>query len=450
VATQPWIDPVVLGALRRWYFPLSRLWAAANAADGDVDRFFAEPGAPEDGPWSRRIAGSVLPRHEGARRRAASERQRWEAAAFGSEPVPTAVLARLDSARRRAASLHLATRGLFYPLLFPRRAPPAAWGIPAPLAVDTAYGAGRGDPAAVYAVPAAMPLIEVSHPTARRGRTERWLRFPTPHAPLAARAGCETVYTRVVEPEGCTPDTPTVIAGNGLCIETDILVESVDPARVLAPLGFRVVETVSPYHGLRTQTGTYGGEPFFAAAPLGTLDLIVGQTRETAVLIDWCRRQFSGPLAVAGISMSSFVAQQLAVRCHDWPQALRPDGLLLVSHSGRIEEVTFSGSLIRALGLTRWLTAAGWTRETLMRWEGLLNPSGQPGLPSGRIVSVLGIADRLLPFETGQEVARAWSLPPANVFELNVGHLAMPVALMRDSRPMLRLKAIMQEARSAV
>jgi hypothetical protein len=119
---------------------------------------------------------------------------------------------------------------------------------------------------------------------------------------------------------------------------------------------------------------------------------------------------------------------------------------LLVSHSGRIEEVTFSGSLVRALGLTRWLTAAGWTRETLMRWEGLLNPSGAPGLPPGQMVSVLGIADRLLPFETGQEVARAWSLPPENVFELNVGHLAMPVALMRDSRPMLRLKAVLNGA----
>ncbi|MCW5749026.1 MAG: hypothetical protein KIT36_22745, partial [Alphaproteobacteria bacterium] len=26
---RPWVDPVALGAMRRWYFPLSRLWAAA-------------------------------------------------------------------------------------------------------------------------------------------------------------------------------------------------------------------------------------------------------------------------------------------------------------------------------------------------------------------------------------------------------------------------------------
>jgi len=443
MVARPWVDPVALGALRRWYFPLSRLWAAANVAEGDIERFFVQPGAPNDGPWSRRIVGSVLRRHEAARRRAANERAHWENAAFAPDPVPPEALARLDAARRRAASLHIATRGLFYPLLFGRRAPLAAWSVPTPAAVEAAYGAGRADPASVYGVPAEMPAIEVSHPAARAGTVERWLRFRTPHAPLAARAGCDKVYARVVEPDGLAPDAPTVIAGNGLCVESDILVNSVDPGNVLSPLGFRVVDVVSPYHGLRAQAGTYGGEPFFASAPLGTLDLIVGQTLETVVLLDWCRRNFSGPVAVGGISMSSFVAQQVATRCGDWPVRLRPDGLLLVSHSGRIEEVTFAGSLIRALGLTEWLTAAGWTRESLMRWEGLMNPSGAPGLPSDRIVSVLGVADRLLPFETGQEVARAWSLPADNVFELNVGHLAMPVALMRDDRPLLRLKAVM-------
>ncbi|HJQ57948.1 MAG TPA: hypothetical protein VJ890_13640, partial [Vineibacter sp.] len=168
------------------------------------------------------------------------------------------------------------------------------------------------------------------------------------------------------------------------------------------------------------------------------------QTLETAVLLDWCRRSFVGPVAVAGISMSSFVAQQVAIRCRDWPARLRPDGLLLVSHSGRIEEVTFAGTLTRALGLTDQLRVAGWSRAALMPWEGLLNPSGAPGLPAGRIVSALGVGDRLLPFETGLEVARAWSLPADNVFELKVGHLAMPLALIRDERPLRRLMTVMR------
>jgi hypothetical protein len=446
VVARPWLDPVALGAMRRWFFPLSRLWAAANAAEGDIDRFFAEPGAPADGPWSRRVAASVLRRHETARRRALNERVRWEKAAFGPDPVPAEALARLDAARRRAATQHLSTRGLLYPLLFPRRVPLAAWSVPSPAAVEAAYGHGRADPAAIYAVPASMPSVGISHVASRPGTIEWWLRFPTPHAPLAERPGCETVYARVVEPEGLPADAPTVIAGSGLCVESDLLVNAIDPGSVLSVLGFRVIDVVSPYHGLRAQPGMYGGEPFFAAAPMGTLDLIVGQTLETAVLIDWCRRRYPGPVAVGGISMTSFVAQQVATRCRDWPRRLRPDALLLVSHSGRIEEVTFSGSLIRALGLAEWLTAAGWTREGLMRWEGLMNPSGRPGLPPERIISVLGLADRLLPFETGQEVARAWSLPAENVFELKVGHVAMPVALVRDDRPLLRLKAVMEPA----
>ena len=29
---KPWVDQAGLFGLKRWYFPLSRLWAAANAA----------------------------------------------------------------------------------------------------------------------------------------------------------------------------------------------------------------------------------------------------------------------------------------------------------------------------------------------------------------------------------------------------------------------------------
>lgn len=39
---RPWVDPVGLYGLRRWYLPLSRLWAAANLAGMDVARFREE------------------------------------------------------------------------------------------------------------------------------------------------------------------------------------------------------------------------------------------------------------------------------------------------------------------------------------------------------------------------------------------------------------------------
>ena len=41
---RPWLDPVGLALLCRWYLPLSRLWAAADAAGGDCARFAGEVG----------------------------------------------------------------------------------------------------------------------------------------------------------------------------------------------------------------------------------------------------------------------------------------------------------------------------------------------------------------------------------------------------------------------
>lgn len=441
---RPWVDPVGLAALKRWYFPLSRLWAAANVAGGSSDAFRAAIGGavPDYGRWSVRYLEAILKRHDATRQRAVAARGLWEQAAFGEAAITPEALAALDDDRRRRATAHLGTRALFYPLLFATRPPIARWHVATGEEVEAIYGAVRGDPAAAYRLPESLPDVELSHPAIGPGLRERWLRYRSPHARLAAMPGTDTVYARVVEP---SPDAhvPTLIVGNGLCLETDLLWRSIDSANLLARAGFRVVEIISPFHGLRCPTGVYGGEPFFATAPLGTMDLIIGQTLETAILIDWCRRRFGGSVALAGISLTSFVAQQTAVRCGDWPQSMRPDAVVLISHSGRIEEVTFNGTLVRTLGLNAELDAAGWSRRELLRWEALLNPGGMPALSPGRIVSVLGSGDTLLPFATGIELARAWNLPASNVFALRVGHLTMPVAMMRDDRPLRRLKEIL-------
>ena len=52
---KPWVDQAGLFGLKRWYFPLSRLWAAANAAGDDTARFRDEIGAA-----GRCLAGAVL------------------------------------------------------------------------------------------------------------------------------------------------------------------------------------------------------------------------------------------------------------------------------------------------------------------------------------------------------------------------------------------------------
>ncbi|QQS11421.1 MAG: hypothetical protein IPK81_17815 [Rhodospirillales bacterium] len=444
VIARPWIDPVGLAALRRWYFPLSRLWAAANAAEGDADRFIDASGAELrfTRTPSRLITG-VLARHERARTRAAAARMAWEDAAFGDSPPSSAALAALDLRRRVAATAHLATRGPLWSVRQALRVPLARWDLPSPDAVDAIYGAYLDRPADLFAAGDVAPSIARSASFERDGLRETWLRFRSPARELERTPGSETAYARIVEPLDMA-GVPTIVSGSGLCVESDLMVRAIDGSAVLSSAGFRVVEMVSPYHGLRAAPDRYGGEPFFATAPLGALDLIAAQTRETAAVVAWCRAAYGGPVAVGGISMTSFVAQQIATYCGGWPAAARPDAILLVSHSARMEEVVSRGSLVRALGLDRRLAAAGWDAAALARVAPLANPGTAPSIAPERIVSVLGTGDALLPYATGKELTARWRLPAGNMFDLGPGHFAMPLALLRDRRPLERLAAIMR------
>ncbi len=429
---KPWLDRFGLFCLCRWYFPLSRLWAAANAAGDDVALFRAGIGAPPPAFWPAVYLRLLLRLNRRARDFAQGARQRWEETVFAGD---TDDPARLDRRRRWAATLHLSTRALFYPLLFGFRPPVARWTIPAPAAVEV-------DLADLGAPPLNTGTVQISTSSEHDGLRHYWLRAPTPAARLGKWPGSETLYARVVEPAD-VPATATLILGSGLCLETDLQVLTRDAGKRLAPLGWRLVEPVSPFHGLRAAPDLYGGEAFFASAPAATVDLIVGQTIEQALLIAWCRERFGGPVALGGISMTSFVAQLAASHCHRWPAPARPDGAILISHSGRIEDATFGGELTAALGLEAPLSQAGWSRADLSRLAAHLDPTETPALPAERIVSVLGETDGWLPYKDGLEVVRRWKLPPANAFAYPLGHLGMPVQLARDLAPYIRLRQVL-------
>jgi hypothetical protein len=322
-------------------------------------------------------------------------------------------------------------------MLFPRRPSPARWQIDPPGAVET-------DPSVLYLAAVDAESVEVSRRFARKGLAEYWLRAPTPSPWLVARRGSERLYARVIEPaDGEARDT--LIFGSGLCLEFDLLAAAPrDPGRRLAAMGWRVIEPISPYHGLRAMPGFYGGEPFFAQAPTGTLDLIAGQAVETALLTAWARGRFGGTASVAGISMTSFVAQQVASRCALWPVEARPDAVMLISHSGRLEEVTFGGALASLLGIDRALQEAGWSREALASSSQATDPAESPALAPERIVSVLGETDRWVPYDHGLALARQWRLPEENVFRYRLGHLGMPVQLTRDPAPFDRLRQVLR------
>ena len=114
---------------------------------------------------------------------------------------------------------------------------------------------------------------------------------------------------------------------------------------------------------------------------------------------------------------------------------------MLISHSGRLEEVTFGGELPALLGVDRALQDAGWTRERLAPLAQAIDPSERPALDPSRIVSVLGETDRCVPYPHGFALAQQWRLPDENIFRYRLGHLGMPVQLMRDQAPFERLTA---------
>jgi hypothetical protein len=432
---KPWIDKAGLIGLRRWFMPLSRLWATANDVGTDTARF-REQVRRLPAFWTGFHLRGLLGHHARLQQAAEAARATWENAVF--DPRGEADPGTLDRRRRMAATRHFMTRATFYPLLFPRRPEAARWQIDPPDRVS------MPEAGALYRASLDVGSIEVSRPSVRDGVRDYWLRAPTPSAALRGRPGSEMMYARVVEPAVAAGET--LILGNGLSMEFDLLPTTYDPGRRLAAMGWRVIEPVSPYHGLRTMPGFYGGEPFFALAPSGTLDLIAGQALETGLLTAWARGRFGGTVAVGGISMSSFVAQQVASYCGLWPDAARPDGALLISHSGRIEDVLFGGELAANLGIGRALREAGWSRATLKGLSTVIDPAAVPALAPSRIVSVLGETDRWVPYDEGLEVALKWKLPEANIFRYPLGHLGMPVQLVRDPAPFERLRQVLRGA----
>jgi len=338
LAERPWLDPVGVYALRRWYLPLARLAAAAAQADGSPARLLDDAGIFGGGRPLAAAARSALARADAARRAIGDASRHWDEALFGS-------------------------------------------------AMGSAHG---GDLAAIDAA-----------------RIASWLRFRSP----ATRMG-DDAFARVTEPCDAA-EAPTIVAVNGICIDIDHLDGGVDVATSLAALGWRVIELVAPWHGRRAPAGWYGGEPFFGTAPLGALDLLDAAVREVAVLVGWTRR-FDRPVAVAGTSFGSLVCQIVASRSDGWPAALRPDGALLIAHSGRLEPVMLGGALTAGLGLGAALSRARWRPEDLRAWLPLLDPPDRCTIDPVRVVSVVGVSLKKKPARGGNALCDCWGVPNAN------------------------------------
>lgn len=429
-----WFDRLAYFLLTRWFFPLSRLWAAAREADGSPDRFFeAIPIDP-----APRLNGKVtraLERFEAARRAVAAVESDWEAAFFGPGDPDPDHLVTIETARIDRRTSYNATRRHFR-FLRKGRFTPIRWDAARPDLIEREDYRQLFKPETAFAAPSPMPDVTVSRPVAAPTGRDYWLRFKSPSAIMD-----DTVFVRVHEPVG-VENPPTLIFGHGVCVEFDHWHNLIDEVADLCRAGIRVVRAEAPWHGRRVLPGRFGGETFLARMPLGALELFTAAVREQAVLLDWCRRHTSGPVALGGSSLGAMITQTSAVQAQNWPESLRPDALFLITPCARHEDAAIKGIMANAWGTAERPSRLGWTPEQTAQIMEIIDPHGAPAVDPERIVAVLGSRDRVTPFESGLKLVRDWQIPEENTFIWPLGHFSVPLRMVRDSRPLERFKAI--------
>lgn len=430
----PWFDNAGLFALKRWFFPVSRLWAAARAANGDTDAFY------EAVPMPRRLdqqdqLRQALARFEEARAAVNAIETEWQRVFFDPGDEREHYRVAVEAARRDLRHAYNATRRHFRFLLGPA-VPRTKLAIDPPDTVAAVYAGSLDEPAKLFAPPAIDPDIDESASIPSATGSDHWLRFKSP----SARVG-DTAWARVHEPNGVI-DPPTVIYGHGICVEFDHWRGLIDEAQALVRLGYRVIRPEAPWHGRRVTPGSFGGERVIAAFPSGILDALTGAVQEWAVLARYARKTSEGPIIFAGSSLGALTGQLAATHAIHWPEDIRPEALLLITHTGDLGAAVTGGALSNLWADPAEIQRAGWSLDAAQKYLGLLDPGERMAVPPERIVSVLGKRDVILPYAGGRELVDRWQVPPANAFVMDRGHFSVPMGLVRDPRPLQRLAEI--------
>jgi hypothetical protein len=309
--------------------------------------------------------------------------------------------------------------------------------IPSEDEVRAAFARWLAAPAMAFLPQTPLPTVEESPRYRGAFGREYVLRFRSPHAGAADMA-----WARVFEPDGVA-DPPTLIHCHGVAIEADNLDLAFDEIMPLIAMGVRVVRPVAPWHGRRRLFGTWSGEPFFTRVPLSALTLLAAIVQELIVLVDWSRRTSRGRVGWSGVSLGALAAQLGAVHLREGPHTWRPDALMLIGTSDRMDRIALEGALTRGLGMDRALRAAGWTDARLEVWRPFTDPLGSPCVAPDRVVIVLGTEDVVTPYQGGVALAERWRVPEANRFDRKQGHFSLALGLLPATDPLRRLAEIL-------
>ena len=420
---RPWFDYLALRLMVGTFFPLSRLWAAAEVAGHDVEAFAAAvPIEPLSGRARDRLGSALV---DTSRRRELADRteNEWRDAAFS--PGAVGDFGRIAVDRKRAVSHYMMARGRFRFLR--RRAPAVDFKTVSLDLAQERYGRFLADPTDMFGAPA-KPVIRQSRGVTDSDYHHSWLKFETPAASLG-----DTVWAHVFEPVGGYDHT--IVMCHGLGIEADMWDGSLHMAPGFAGRRIRVIEPDAPWHGRRRPFGVYGGEPFVARGPAGAVEEFAAHVAEIACLIGWARETGPGQVGIGGISLGALNSQMVVAHGHQWPRDMRPDATMLITTTDRLDEVAWDGGFARGFGTPKAFAEAGWARNDVADWLPVTAPLGEPSIDPGKIVVVLGSHDTVTPFRGGREFVRRWQIPDDNLFIRRQGHFSAALGLARDGSP---------------
>lgn len=419
-------DRTLTWAVTKSYLPVSRLWAAAELAKGEIDRFreaLAPFSVPQHLPRSlpRRL------RHVGTLAAAAADaQQQWEETLFASHSSVEQLVSAEVQRRQHSDLFMIEGRQVLLPMLLRGMRPPLPDGTPSEAEIETLLGAHLAEPLRYYRAPDPMPPILRSQTVPSELGQEYWLCFQ-------GRDGSKS-WAHVFEPSQ-SRNIPTIIHGHGLYMETEMVAHGEDSVVALVQRGIRVVRLDLPFHDRRRRRGTYGGQPIMSAIPLGPIEFFAAYAYDIAVLMDWARAQGTGPVAVGGISLGALASQLVMGAARYWPSALRPDYAYLVTVTDQFLDALDRSSLVRMAGVHALLKRHGWNPEKLSRWNGFFEPPHDPGIPASRIVLVLGEQDQVTPIQGGLRLAKKWKLPESNVIMHPGGHFSVPLGVFARRDP---------------
>lgn len=438
IIARPWLDTCALYLLKYWYFPLSRLWAAARAADGDVDKFIEHVPLDQPNKSQRKVIANALHQFERARLKAFSIEQLWHTYFFGEEPVAEERLPIIEEMRLDFRTNYNMSRKKFISL---RRLvkTSVAMSPPSPEDVARRFGENGEKLPGLYTPPEQFPDVEISRAIPASHGRDYWLRFPSPSQQMN-----DLVYARVHEPKG-VDNPPTLIFGHGICVEFDHYHLMIDEVSQLTQMGIRVIRPEAPWHGRRVLPGHYGGEQLLSKIPLSLFDFLIAQHQEWATIINWCRRNSSGPVAIGGSSLGAQSAKAIVMSATNWPEPLQPDALLTITHSRHMAEVAQDGVFADIWNLGDSLRAMGWTQNLEKIWLQRLDPVQAACIEGKHIVTVCGTEDAVTPIDSALAQMDAWNVPQENRFTYKRGHFSIPLGLINNDEPLLRFAAVIKE-----